>query len=159
MNSTDKRLIDKYKDVKNLKEILLQDPILSVLINNCNLTKKQFETFVIDVFSDNVIQNGTSYDEKTFLRSIKVSRGSFYRTLTQARKNIISSIFTMILLNYLGILSEDPFEDFRVISERLKDYAELMKESDLEQKKKLAIEIERELIDGIVRLSDPRSLK
>ena len=48
------------------------------------------------------------YDEKARLRlkSGKISRGAFNRTLKQAKMNVIKAIYTIFLLGYLFFLFE-----------------------------------------------------
>lgn len=46
----------------------------------------------------------------------RVSKGAFSRTLSQARTNIRSSLYSILLLGYLGLLNEYNVEDlFRVV--------------------------------------------
>ena len=90
-----------------------RDPIASILLKNSNLTKIQYKSLLIDYFTNNMSNNMLTYENKTVYRSKKVSRGSFSRTLSQARKNIISSIYTILLLNYIGIYDTLPFDDYK----------------------------------------------
>ncbi|MEM1883319.1 MAG: hypothetical protein QXE14_01800, partial [Candidatus Bathyarchaeia archaeon] len=70
------------------------------------------------------------YEEKAKLRLIKsgVSRGAFNRTLAQARKNIIKSIYTVILLGYLGIFDDPRLEPYIEIASKIKTYTEKYRE-------------------------------
>jgi len=47
--------------------------------------------------SSNLVESGTR----------KVTRGSFYRTLSQAKRNIAKSVNTLILAAILGLVDED----------------------------------------------------
>ena len=87
-----------------------QDPISELLLKKSSLTKIQFETLIIDLLTDSISDKKLSFNEKTIFRSKKVSRGSFSRTLGQARSQVISSIYTVILLSYIGVLASKPFE-------------------------------------------------
>ena len=77
-------------ELKKMVDQSFKDPITAILLNNSNLTKIQYESLLIDYFMDNMVDNIVSYENKAIYRSKKVSRGSFSRTLSQARKNIIS---------------------------------------------------------------------
>ncbi|MEM1514473.1 MAG: hypothetical protein QXH24_00225 [Candidatus Bathyarchaeia archaeon] len=109
---------------------LNKDPIFKTLLKNSNLTKIQAETFLIDILAEKITNKKLVYEEKAKLRSIKsgVSRGSFNRTLAQARRNIIRSIYTIILLGYLGILDDPRLEPYITIANKIKAYAEKYRE-------------------------------
>ncbi|MCW4012387.1 MAG: hypothetical protein NWF07_05260, partial [Candidatus Bathyarchaeota archaeon] len=91
------------EDYQNVLLRTFKDPITDILLNNANLTRIQFETLVIDMLTELISDNKLSLNEKTLFRSNNVSRGSFSRSLSQARKNVISSIFTIVLLSYIGV--------------------------------------------------------
>jgi hypothetical protein len=76
------------------------------------------------------------YDEKARLRLIKagVSRGSFNRTLKQARENVIQAIYTILLLGYLGILDSTNLNPYMEISHKLKTYTNMYKDAFQENK-------------------------
>jgi hypothetical protein len=86
----------------------LQDPIAQLLLKNSNLTPTQLEALLIRLEKDrnkeitvppwNLRQRGTT------------SKGSYNRSLRQARNNIIRSIYTIFLLEYVG------FDDARLES-------------------------------------------
>jgi hypothetical protein len=101
-----------------------KDPIVGILLKNSNITVTQYETLIIDYLTNVASDIEISYENKTHFRSKKVSRGSFSRTLSQARGNIISSI-----------------------------------EASTEQEiSSFLRRIERELLEGIKNLAEPRSL-
>jgi hypothetical protein len=146
-------------DVKNLIEKAFSDEITDLLLKKSNLTRIQLETFIIDILSDILSSNRVSFHEKAQFRNKKVSRGSFSRTLSQARSRVISSVMTIILLNYIGIFDNTIFDDFRSLAEKLRDYLN----SSTNSKEKLSSiqfnRIENELIEGIITLSKPTSIK
>lgn len=144
---------------------LNRDPIFKILLKNSNLTKTQAETFLIDILAEKIANKKLVYEEKAKLRLIKsgVSRGSFNRTLAQARRNIIRSIYTIILLGYLGVFDDPRIEPYIEIANKIRDYAEKCREvwetgkigeDQLRILKSLQNEIERSLMD----LSRPRKL-
>lgn len=104
----------------------MEDPIAKILAKNSNLTKIQLETLLIDVLSENLASKRLKYDEKAKLRQTKarISRGAFNRTLRQAKKNTIQSIYTVILLGYFGIFEEANLITYIEIANKLKAYTE-----------------------------------
>jgi hypothetical protein len=135
------------------------DPLSDILLNNSNLTRIQFETLVIDMLTDIISDNKLSFNEKTLFRSNAVSRGSFSRSLSQARKNVISSIFTVVLLSYIGVFDERPFDEYYVLAEKLKEYATLIESTGSSINKTDLKHFETELIEGITQLATPTSIK
>jgi hypothetical protein len=153
--------IKMYKN-NNLKKFVNQsfkDSIANILLKNSNLTTIQFETLIIDFLTVNMIENELTFKDKALLRSKKVSRGSFSRTLSQARKNIISSIYTILLLSYIGIFNSNPFVEYKSLAKKLGEYKELVKDLNISNSKSLIQRLEHELKEGIKSLSLPRSLK
>ena len=92
--------------VQNWILAVKNDPISKILSENSNLTKTQLETLVIDVLVENVFDTNINYENKAGLRVLSVTRGAFNRTLRQARKNVIKSIYTILLLGYLGMFDD-----------------------------------------------------
>lgn len=144
---------------------LNKDPIFRILLKNSNLTKVQAETLLIDILAEKIVNRRLAYEEKAKLRLIKsgVSRGAFNRTLAQARKNIVRSIYTIMLLGYLGIFDDPRLEPYIEIANKLREYAEKYKEIwesgriDESQIKILQI-LQNEVEKSLTRLSKPRAL-
>jgi len=137
----------------------IRDPIAAILLKYSRLTNKQYESLVIDILSDKISDKIITYDEKALFRSNNVSRGSFSRTLSQARRNVVSAIYTILLLSYIGVFEQAPFDAYHILAEKLQDYLKIITESNQLQGKKLLQQIERELIEGINELAKPKSLK
>jgi len=139
----------------------LNDPVASILLKYSNLTKTQFESILIDLATENLSINGLKYEEKAKIRSKAVSRGSFNRSLTQARKNIISSIYTVLLLSYTRLLTGSVFEEYETLAERLRDYVTLYATYAQNPKAQtnLLTRIERQLFDAVQKLAKPKELK
>ena len=136
-----------------------KDPITDILLNNANITRIQFETLVIDMLTELISDNRLSLDEKTLFRTNNVSRGSFSRSLSQARKNVISSIFTIVLLSYIGVFDARPFDEYYVLAEKLKEYTTMLESTGSEINKTELKRFETELIEGIKKLAKPTSIK
>ncbi|MGB9841121.1 MAG: hypothetical protein ACPLKZ_00160 [Candidatus Bathyarchaeales archaeon] len=140
----------------------LNDPITKILYKNSQLTRTQLETLLIDILAENLSGKHLKYDEKASLRltKAKISRGAFNRTLKQARENVIKSIYTVLLLGYLGIFESTTLDPYLEIANKLKDYVEAYKdmpETDKERNDHLkVIEIIREELEtSLKRLSSP----
>lgn len=138
----------------------LNDPVAQILYKNSQLTKTQLETLLIDILAENISGKPLKYDEKAKLRltKAKISRGSFNRTLKQAKENVIKSIYTVLLLGYLGIFETTTLDPYLEIANKLKEYVEAYKdipETDKERKEHLKIiEIIREELEtSLKRLS------
>jgi hypothetical protein len=104
----------------------LNDPIVKILAKNSQLTKTQLETLLIDVLAENMAGKTLKYDEKASLRltKAKLSRGAFNRTLKQSKENVIKSIYTVLLLGYLGIFESTTLDPYLEIANKLKEYTE-----------------------------------
>jgi predicted house-cleaning noncanonical NTP pyrophosphatase (MazG superfamily) len=140
----------------------LRDPIVEILAKNSQLTKIQLETLLIDVLSENISGKQLKYDEKAALRltRAKISRGSFNRTLKQSRENVIKSIYTVLLLGYLGVFETTTLDPYLEIANKLHDYVEAHqdipnKEEELKDHLKVIEIIRNELETSLKRLSSP----
>ena len=145
-------------ELQKMSDRAYKDPIAGILLKNSNITVTQYETLVIDHLTHIASDNNITFRNKTIYRTKKVSRGSFSRTLSQARGNIISSIYTILLLAYIGLFDTVPFDDYKNLAEKLSEYNQLIDLSEDPQSLQLLRRIERELTEGIRLLSEPRSL-
>jgi len=153
------------EDVRRWLLGLSRDPLAKMLTENSHLTKTQLETFVIDVLAEKIAGKSMVYNTKAKLRLIRsgVSRGAFNRTLAQARRNIIKSIYTVILLGYLGIHDTPSLEPYLEIANKISTYTEAYREAWQSNRsneeylrviRMLQIEIEK----GLQQLSKPKSM-
>jgi hypothetical protein len=140
----------------------LNDPITKILAKNSQLTKTQLETLLIDILAENISGKQLKYDEKAKLRltKAKISRGSFNRTLAQSKENVIKSIYTVLLLGYLGVFESTTLDPYLEIANKLKDYVEAHqdtsgKQDAPEEHTKLIEIIKEELETSLKRLSTP----
>ena len=140
----------------------LSDPLVKILIKNCNLTKIQLETLLIDVLAENIADKDLKYDEKAKLRILAVSRGAVNRSLRQARHNVTESIYTILLLGYLGILEEISLEPYLEAANKLKAYVntqrELIKKNPKEEHIRTVTQLHEELKISLEELSNPRKI-
>jgi hypothetical protein len=140
----------------------LNETIVKILAKNSQLTKTQLETLLIDILAENIAGKQLKYDEKARLRltKAKISRGSFNRTLAQSKVNVIKSIYTVLLLGYLGVFESSTLDPYLEIANKLKDYVEAHqdipgKKEELEDHVKLIEIIREELETSLKRLSSP----
>ena len=156
----------------NLKEnvqkwltLSLNDPIVKILIKNSILTKIQLETLLIDILAANISRKSLNTEEKAKLRLLKegVSRGSFNRTLRQARRNVIQSLYTVLLLGYLGVFEDTRLDPFLEVANKLRTYMtayrDIMKgEGVMDEHLRLVKMLRDELEASLDRLSNPKML-
>ncbi len=140
----------------------LNDPIVQILSKNSQLTKTQLETLLIDVLAENLSGKQLKYDEKANLRltKAKISRGSFNRTLKQSKENVIKSIYTVLLLGYLGVFESTTLDPYLEIANKLHEYMEAhqdmpIKGEELKDHLKVIEIIRQELETSLKRLSSP----
>ncbi|MEM3766194.1 MAG: hypothetical protein QXU46_04105, partial [Candidatus Bathyarchaeia archaeon] len=116
----------------------------------------------IDVLAENLLGKPLKYDEKARLRltKAKISRGAFNRTLKQAKENVIKSIYTVLLLGYLGIFETTTLSAYIEVANKLQEYIEAhktmaSKNLQLEEQLKFLKILKEELEMSLERLSEP----
>ncbi len=127
-------LNEERKDDGSLTEmvsqvrLVLREPILRILLERSSLTSTQLETLLIDLLTDDASEGRVSYEQKASLRGRGprggkgVSRGAFNRTLKQARRNVMRSIYTLLVLAYLGLFELSIFRPFEEVATRVGAY-------------------------------------
>ncbi|MGA3191227.1 MAG: hypothetical protein ABSD73_01785 [Candidatus Bathyarchaeia archaeon] len=120
----------KLRDsVQSMLVSSINDPIAKIMADNSHLTKTQLETLLIDILSDNISDKALKYDEKARLRltKAKISRGAFNRTLKQAKENVTKSVYTVILLGYLGLFETTTLDPYLEVANQLHTYLDAYK--------------------------------
>jgi hypothetical protein len=109
----------------------LRDRIMSALLQRSNLTKVQFETLLVDQLGPDMANKRLTRSDMAQLRRDQngISRGSFNRTLRQARENVVEAIHTVLLLGYSGLTESPSIAPFLEASERLKGQTSQLKEA------------------------------
>jgi hypothetical protein len=147
---------------QNWLKYLLSDPMVKILVKNSHLTKIQLETLLIDVLAENMADNALKYDEKAKMRILAVSRGAFNRSLRQARKNVIQSVYTIILLGYIGILEDVSLEPYIEVANKLQSYIKtqrkLAKKGLKEEQLRSMARLHEELKNSLEELTKPRNM-
>ncbi|HDJ66946.1 MAG TPA: hypothetical protein ENF33_04485 [Nitrososphaeria archaeon] len=90
--------------------------LLDELLKESHLTRPQIETLLIELGAANLGLK-LSVEEKARLRG--VSKGAYARTKRQAIDNIRRSIYTLMLLRFLGILGDESLTSILEASELL----------------------------------------
>ncbi len=111
-----------HEGTRSVIEDTLRDRILSALLQRSNLTRAQFETLLVDQLGHNMANKRLTRNDMARLRRGQkgISRGSFNRTLKQARENVVEAIHTVLLLGYSGMTESPSIAPFLEASERLK---------------------------------------
>ena len=137
-----------------------------MLAENSNLTKTQLETILIDILAVNISEKSLKTDEKAKLRLLKegISRGAFNRTLRQARRNVIQSIYTILLLGYLGVFEDTRLDPFLEVANKLRTYMSAYKdmmggEGVMDEHLRLVKMLREELEASLEKLSKPSTLE
>lgn len=141
------------------------DPLVKTLLKSSNLTKIQLECLLIDFLAQNLASKTLTNAEKASFRISKaeISRGAFNHTLKQARKNVIQSMYTVILVGYAGMFDDTRLNPYLEIASKLREYMGAYQ--DLLSDKSFAAEhlqvinvLRNELESSLERLSNTRSL-
>lgn len=118
----------EIQEIKRQVKEILNNPIINLFYPEIdtskgskewtNLTKIQLETLVIDLITDEVNPE-IGYLERGEIRS--VTKRSFYRTLEQARLNLIRAMFTIMIAAVLNIIDSPRLSDFNELSQNFLD--------------------------------------
>jgi len=161
-------LVNRLRLKNNVQKWLmrsLEDPIVKTLIKNSHFTKTQLETLLIDVLAENLAGKSLRYEEKAKLRLLRteISRGAFNRTLKQARRNIIQSVYTIILLGYLGVFEDTRLDPYLEAANKLQAYMDAYRQISNDtnvrnEHLRIVSMLREELEASLERLSNTRSL-
>ena len=86
-------------------------------MKNVKLSKVQLDTLLITLLNDDKSNLNKMISQRD---NRKVSKGSFIRTLKQAKKNVESSLFTLIILEYFSIIEKSHIINLIKIADTLK---------------------------------------
>ena len=105
------------KDLLRRSGLRIPDPrLLEELLKESYLTRPQVETLLIELGVANLGLK-LSVEEKARLRG--VSKGAYARTKRQAIDNIRKSIYTIMLLRFLGVFGDEALASILEASELL----------------------------------------
>jgi len=60
---------------------------------------------------------------------------------------------------YIGVFDQSPFEEFKILAEKLVEYNNLIKNSNLSDRKNVLKRIESQLYEGLSTFANPIKLK
>ncbi|MEM1583791.1 MAG: hypothetical protein QXF28_02890 [Nitrososphaerota archaeon] len=92
------------------------DEVLTLLIKGSSLTEAQAETLLVEYASQ---FNDGKHDTVSKASIRGVSKGAYARTKAQAINNIRQSIYTIMLLRYLGVLTDEGLARLMEVAEKL----------------------------------------
>jgi hypothetical protein len=132
-----------------------RDPITKLLLSSSQLTQTQLETLLADSLSTEEKKGHRRLFRPTGAR---ISRGAFNRTLIQAQNNVIRSIYTILLLGYVGLFDSTALQPFIELSDTIQSYVqETRREGRIDQ---TAIEeLNRRLVETLTALGRRQSFK
>ena len=119
------------------------DPIVTFLLQKSTLTSTQLDTLMAEQLSGGLNVKISSREKRN------VSKGAFVRTLRQGQGNVESSVYSLLLVAYLGLVSQDKFDQF------FKSQRILSKVKDLEPDRENILK----LLNGIEELVEDFSRK
>lgn len=148
---------DPYAEARSSIRNTIDDPVTKLLLTGSHLTGPQLETLLADSIS---YEKTTKKGHRRLFRPSKshVSRGAYNRTLIQAQNNVIHSIYTVLLLAYVGLFDSSSLQPFLELSDSLQGFMTETKETtpgDHEIIKELRVR----LIETISALAKRQSFK
>ena len=104
------------------------DPVSKLLLSGSHLTLPQLESLLADSISkEKIVKKG---QRRLFRPSrASISRGSYNRSLIQAQNNVIRSIYTILLMGYVGLFDTPTLQPFLELSDGLQGYMKEIKTS------------------------------
>jgi len=110
-----------FADMRHSIRGTVNDPVTKLLLDNSHLTLPQLETLLADSVSH---EKAIKKDQRRLFRpsARRISRGSYNRSLIQAQNNVIRSIYTILLLGYVGLFDTSALQPFIELSDTLQGY-------------------------------------
>ena len=136
---------------------LSRDPVTKLLLENSQLTAPQFETLLADSLSS---ESHVKKSRKRLYRPSgrNLSRGAFNRTLIQAQNNVMRSIYTILLLGYVGLYDSPSLQPFIELSDTMQSYMQESRQGGAEDIAAID-QLKARLLDGISSLAKRQSFK
>jgi len=145
--------VDARESIRNL----LHDPVTKLLLTHSQVTQPQLETLL--AYSMSSEANEKKSQRRLFRPSVRhISRGAFNRTLIQAQNNVIRSIYTVLLLGYVGLFDSASLQPFMELSDTIQSFVQETRQSAATGH--LAIEeLQTRLLESISSLARRHSFK
>jgi len=115
--------IEPYAEVRESIQKTVNEPVTKLLLSHSHLSLVQLETLLADSISN---EKTTKKSQRRLFRPTGkiTSRGAYNRTLIQAQNNVIRSIYTILLMGYVGLFDTSGLQPFLELSDNLQTYAE-----------------------------------
>jgi hypothetical protein len=128
-----------------------------MLLANSQLTVTQLETLLSDSLSADIEVHKS---QRRLYRPSKsrISRGAYNRTLIQAQNNVIRSIYTILLLGYLGLFDSAALQPFLELSDAIDSYVQEAKLTTVDDRSSID-QLNERLMELISALAHRRSFK
>lgn len=135
----------------------LNDPVTKMLLDNSQLTSTQLETIL--AYSLSAEEDARKTSRRFFRPSgARISRGAYNRSLIQAQNNVIRSIYTILLLGYVGVFDTPALQPFSELSDTIQTYVHEARQT-VKADRAIIDELNRRLLDGISALVKRQSFK
>jgi hypothetical protein len=112
---------------------LANDPLARILLENSHLSKVQFQTFLIDILWATSQESRRDLKSRLKPQRRRVSKGAFNRSLSQARRNVVESIYTVFLLAYFGLFDSPKLEPFLRLGNEMQTFLDAKLETSQTQ--------------------------
>ncbi len=149
--------LDMVSEARSSIRETLTDPVTRLLLRSSQLTLPQLETLLADSLSS---EKGALKAQRRLFRPSgkRVSRGAYNRTLIQGQNNVVRSIYTILLLGYVGLFDTPSLQPFTELSDTIQGYIQEAKRSS--QTDREAIEqLNQRLLESISALAKRQSFK
>ena len=117
---------EAYGEARESIHKTINDPVSKLLLSYSHLSLAQLETLLADSISNE--KASKKGQRRLFRPSGRItSRGSYNRTLIQAQNNVIRSIYTILLMGYVGLFDTPGLQPFLELSDNLQSYTDEVK--------------------------------
>jgi hypothetical protein len=146
-----------FADARHSIRGTISDPITNLLLGTSHLTLPQLETLLADSISN---ERTIKKDQRRLFRPSekRISRGSYNRSLIQAQNNVIRSIYTILLLGYVGLFDTSALQPFIELSDTLQGYLQENQHPSLGDLEAIQ-DLKRRLSEAISALANRQSFK
>jgi hypothetical protein len=126
--------MEDFRDrMRSILVSILQDPVVSLLLERSSITKQQLSALIVDVISENLTGRDLTYEDKAKCMLNPISRGAYNRSLIQARQNVTKSFFTILLLSYIGLLEDSEISKLLELGEKLRSIIEMYRREGVDR--------------------------
>jgi hypothetical protein len=134
---------------------LTRDPVTRLLLEHSQLTLAQLETLLAESLSSDTLKG----QRRLFRPSgPRITRGAYNRTLIQAQNNVIHSLYTVLLLGYVGLFDSAALQPFIELSDTMQGYVDEIRRPNQNNRAGLQ-ELNLRLLESITALAKRQSFK